>query len=243
MLCGIKAWRLSLQVEFKLRLGSKDEAMRRASKVKGSNLVALLHMLTFVDCNFIRGHLRHAHRQKAHEANCRVVGLDKDHCASCHGRNVALGVVGTFRIVAVREGLGVVGSWHIVGLDDSAVHGAMPLVIALGIQEGLVDRSSDKQVHVLILGEHVLQRVWLSLDPELGTSLHIVLQSVGRRLAGTDNDIVIVRCRDRPRLGTELTSEEIIPGLEAPVRLVWITDKGVDESTGEDPDVHQVPLP
>lgn len=50
---GIGA-RLLLQVECKLRLWAKDETMCRASKVKSPELVALLDMLAFVHCNFIR---------------------------------------------------------------------------------------------------------------------------------------------------------------------------------------------
>lgn len=43
--------------------------MRRPSKVEHTELVALLQMLTFLDCDLACGNLAHSDAHEAHEAN------------------------------------------------------------------------------------------------------------------------------------------------------------------------------
>ena len=64
--------------------------MAAATKMKHPGLIALLHMLTFLDRDIARANLIHADADEGHEADGGVVGFDEDDCAGGEGGEVAL---------------------------------------------------------------------------------------------------------------------------------------------------------
>ena len=72
------------------------------------------------------------------------------------------------------------------------------MVVGRG-EERLVDRSADELLDCLVVGEHVLQRVGLCLEPELIPALHVGADAERGGLAGSDDDVVVLGCGDGTR--------------------------------------------
>lgn len=71
--------------------------------------------------------------------------------------------------------------------------------------------------------QHVEDRVWLALEPEVISSLDVPRNVESLGLASIRNHAVVVRTRDRPGLVPEKPREEMIPRVEPVVRLGRIT--------------------
>src|SRR6185437_7335187 len=65
--------------------------------------------------------------------------------------------------------------------------------------------------------QYVLQRVRLTLDPELVLELDVRGQAVRGGLARADDDAVVVWCCDRARAVGQAPGEEVVPRRESPV--------------------------
>ena len=86
----------------------------------------------------------------------------------------------------------------------------------------MVDGAADEGIDVLVSGQHVLEGVRLALDPERVVPADVGADRVGRRLAGADDDLVVVRVGDGARAVPETSGEEVVPRREAPVRVLGV---------------------
>lgn len=138
--------------------------MRRSTEI-GPNLITLLDSMPRLEGYLARRHLCHTYSYEAHQPNTRVDSLDEDKSASGHGADEGLRkmIGGWVRTIWVdkthRWGFGVVGTSHINGLDDCAVDGAMPAVVAQNAEEGLIHGPADKLGCVGIVVEHMVERI------------------------------------------------------------------------------------
>ena len=108
-----------------------------------------------------------------------IIGLDEDDRPRRRVRHVGLRIGGLDGIT-FGVGLGVVGALHSEGPHHPAINRAVPAVVVGGAQKGLIDGSSDEIVDGRIIGEHVLQRIRLALDPEAVVARDVGGDAVGR---------------------------------------------------------------
>src|ERR1019366_8294361 len=135
------------------------QAMGGAAVLEVSELLPLGHVRAGPDVRVDDAgrDLRHPDRHEAHQTDSGVIGLDEEERPRGDLRDVALGVVGAGRILTLDVGFRVVGALLHEGLLDGARHGAVPAVVVEGAEEGLVHRSADELVHLLVVRQHVLQ--------------------------------------------------------------------------------------
>lgn len=95
-------------------------------------------------------------------------------------------------------------------------------MIAAGVQEGLVDRSSNEGPSKGLVAHHMRQRLGMSFDPESVVEFHVLFERQRGRLTCTDHYTVICGKVDGTKTGPELACEEIILRPETPVGLVWV---------------------
>lgn len=176
--------------------------MRRTTIVEHPQLLSFLHMLSLLDGDIARRDLRHANTNERNSPDGGVISLDENDGAGGHGGKVGLcsddahvvdvGVVVARAHCAREQGLRVVRTVDDVGLDDLSGDRRMPAVVAQSAQESLVDCPPDEAVSHGVATQHVEDGVRLLFDPEGIVAFHVVLDVVGLRLAGVDDDAVVV---------------------------------------------------
>lgn len=195
--------------------------MRRSTVVEHSQLLSLLHMLTLLHGDIARRDLRHSDTDERNRPDGRIISLDEDDGAGGHGGKVGLcgndthvvdvGVVVAGVCCSSEERFGVVCAVDDVGLDDLPGDRRMPAVVAQSAQESLVDCSTDEAVSHGVAAQHVEDGVGLFFDPEGVMAFHVVLDVVGLRLAGVDDNAVIVWGGDGADAVMEEAGEEVVP--------------------------------
>nr|WP_261382098.1 hypothetical protein [Xanthomonas vasicola] len=73
--------------------------------------------------------------------------------------------------------------------------------------------------------KHVVERVWLRLDPETVAQLHAVCQPVGRGFASVDDDRIVVGRVERTDAGPKAAGKEIVPGGESVMGRSGLADE------------------
>jgi hypothetical protein len=68
----------------------EQQAVRASTKVEHTSLLALLHMLSFLDSDLTGRHLVHANSNESHETDCWIVRFDEDDRARGQRTEVAL---------------------------------------------------------------------------------------------------------------------------------------------------------
>ena len=210
---------------------AEQQAMRRATKMEHAELVALGDMLPSVDGDLTRADLDHADGDERHEPNGGVVRLDEDDRAGGDGGVVPLARdgapdvdvvagVGRVRIAqALEERLGVVRPVLDERLDDAPRDGRVPAVVRERGEERLVHGAAREVGREVVEREHVEQRVFLALEPELVPQLAVVRDVVALRLACVGDDRVVIGRGDGPHTVAERAREEGVPGRVPVVRF------------------------
>ncbi len=99
----------------------------------------------------------------------------------------------------------------------------MPAVVRERGEERLVDGRALKLVRERVKREHVADRVFLALEPELVPQLAAVRDVVALRLAGVGDDRVVRGRGDGPHAVPEGAREEVVPGRVPVVRFRRVT--------------------
>ena len=99
----------------------------------------------------------------------------------------------------------------------------MPAVVRECGEESLVHGPTLKMGCELVKREHVEDRIFLALDPELVPQLTVVRDVVALRLAGVGDDRVVIGRGDGPHTVAERTREEVVPGRVPVVRFRRVT--------------------
>src|SRR5579859_2803894 len=89
-------------------------------------------------------------------------------------------------------------------------------------QEGLIDGPADELTDRIVIGQHVLERIRLALDPEAILALDVRADAIRRGLTGADDHLVVVRRGHRTLAVLEAPGEEVVPRGKAPVLVLRV---------------------
>ena len=110
---------------------------------------------------------------------------------------------------------------HVYAHDPSGDR-TVPSMVIRRAQIGLIHGAADEVVDGFVIGQQVLQRVGLCLDPESVLTLHSGGKPVRCGFTRTDHYRVIVGCGNRPLILFETSGEEVVPGRETPELVVRV---------------------
>jgi len=213
--------------------------MGRATKMEHTKLFALLDMLPSTDGDITRADLDHADSDERHKPDGGVIRLDEDDRAGGDGGDVSLACDGTGDVnltvvvgrmgigvaEALEERLGVVCAVLDERFDYRSRDGRMPAVVRECGEERLVDGTALELGCEVVKREHIEDRVFLALEPELVPQLAVIRYVVALRLACVGDDRVVIGCGDGTDTVSESAREEVVPGRVPVVRFRWITVK------------------
>src|SRR6056297_3114969 len=94
----MESWCLAMQVKFKVHIRSENEHMSGSPKVKHPQWITFIHMLAFIDSDFIGRNLCHSHKQNTHEPDIRIICFNENQSPGSDLGNVSLGFIGAGRV-------------------------------------------------------------------------------------------------------------------------------------------------
>lgn len=83
-------WKLSRVFEHEIASVKKTIILLKSDLGSPSNLITLLDMLTFLNCDFTSRHLNHAHTHKRHSTDFLIIRLDENDSSSSHDAQIFL---------------------------------------------------------------------------------------------------------------------------------------------------------